>query len=210
MLATIGRSSTRRLARTFTSTRDELRTLLRETAQPVAVLTCKLKDTEFPYHGATLSSFTSIALEPEPLIAFSLRLPSRMAVSLKETPSMVVNLLSASQVTAAFNFSRPDLFPNPFTSLPFTCSQDDIPILHNALGALSCQLVTTLPLHDQKFLEGRSRTVSDASNATGISELFIARVLRVEKVIRDEQDPVRPLIYYRRGYTSCVSDASQL
>ena len=35
------------------------------------------------YHGATLSSFSSIALEPEPLVSFSLRLPSRLADALR-------------------------------------------------------------------------------------------------------------------------------
>jgi hypothetical protein len=35
------------------------------------------------YHGATLSSFSSIALQPEPLVSFSLRLPSRLAGALR-------------------------------------------------------------------------------------------------------------------------------
>lgn len=35
------------------------------------------------YHGATLTSFTSLTLHPYPLVAFSLRLPSRMADCLR-------------------------------------------------------------------------------------------------------------------------------
>ncbi|EGO20648.1 hypothetical protein SERLADRAFT_477058, partial [Serpula lacrymans var. lacrymans S7.9] len=94
-------------------TRESLRALLRETAQPVAVVTSLLhaesSSRESTFHGATLSSFTSIALDPHPLIAFSLRVPSRMATSLnahdnltsqlrsKKSSHMVINILSASQ-----------------------------------------------------------------------------------------------------------------
>ena len=91
------------------ATKDALRKLLRETAQPVAVVTSyypfdgvgvdfeegldglgNIANTTTAtastkkFHGATLSSFSSIALDPYPLIAFSLRIPSRMATSLKQ------------------------------------------------------------------------------------------------------------------------------
>ena len=80
--------------------KSEFRTLLRESAQPVAVVTTKTKtkadssalsspsassNDHSRYHGATLSSFTSIAMDPHPLVAFSLRIPSRMATYLSET-----------------------------------------------------------------------------------------------------------------------------
>ncbi|KAF5316780.1 hypothetical protein D9619_006521 [Psilocybe cf. subviscida] len=147
--------------------KDDLRALLRDVAQPVAVVTSFMpsgNDAPFTskapgavaneagagentsqvegsrYHGATLSSFTSIAMDPYPIIAFALRIPSRMATSLSSlvapsassrtrTPSsatppfsppplypshMVINLLSASQASEAITFSRPDLHPTPF------------------------------------------------------------------------------------------------
>ncbi|KAF5316783.1 hypothetical protein D9619_006526 [Psilocybe cf. subviscida] len=149
--------------------KDDLRALLRDVAQPVAIVTSFMpsgNDAPFiskvpgalanearagestsqvegsRYHGATLSSFTSIAMDPYPLIAFALRIPSRMATSLSSlvapsassrtrTPSsttpptspplshpshMVINLLSASQASEAVTFSRPDLHPTPFYS----------------------------------------------------------------------------------------------
>src|SRR5882762_991582 len=98
-------------------TRERLRSLLRETAQPVAVVTSNLFGTSSPrYHGATLSSFTSIALDPYPIVSFSLRIPSRMATALKSAESrlsshMVINVLSAAQQSTAVRFSRPDLYP---------------------------------------------------------------------------------------------------
>ena len=200
--------------------RDQLRALLRETAQPVAVVTSAMphtsKDTRSPYHGATLSSFTSIALDPYPLVTFSLRVPSRMATSLKSAhphlPShMVINLLSAAQTTAAITFSRPDLHREPFSSVPYFLSKDGLPILEGSLGALSCKLVSrSLPLHDLALLEKgyTADTQPEQGPDSMASELFIAQVVRVEGGSQKEgqdDDYLRtlPLLYHRRNFTSC-------
>ena len=185
------------------ATKDALRKLLRETAQPVAVVTSyypfdgvgvdfeegldelgKVANTTTAntttaasikrFHGATLSSFSSIALDPYPLIAFSLRIPSRMATSLKQLmlqhqyqqqqssssplssssssttippPSLVVNLLSSTQSSSAHHFARADLFPDPFRITPHTLNADNLPVLTGSLGSLTCSLVSCIPLH---------------------------------------------------------------
>ncbi|PAV20051.1 flavin reductase like domain-containing [Pyrrhoderma noxium] len=174
------------------ATKDALRKLLRETAQPVAVVTSYypfdgvgVDFEEGPdelgkvanattaastkkFHGATLSSFSSIALDPYPLIAFSLRIPSRMATSLKQLmlqhqhqqqqsspsssstippPSLVVNLLSSTQSSTAHHFARADLFPDPFRITPHTLNADNLPVLTGSLGSLTCSLVSCIPLH---------------------------------------------------------------
>jgi flavin reductase (DIM6/NTAB) family NADH-FMN oxidoreductase RutF len=130
----------------------DLRTLLRNTAQPVAVVTSLMPQAHSSssgavYHGATLSSFTSIAMDPYPLVAFALRIPSRMATSLKvacpEQPShMVVNLLSAEQSSVAVTFSRPDLHPHPFTTVPYILTAEGLPVIVGSLGVMSCKLVS--------------------------------------------------------------------
>ncbi|PPQ83243.1 hypothetical protein CVT26_014766 [Gymnopilus dilepis] len=332
--------------------KHDLRMLLRELAQPVAVLTSlmpppsssrpsspnapkpKLKpskkenklhrpSTHGPspplYHGATLSSFTSIAMDPYPLVCFALRVPSRMADGLREAVEqeerdnkameaarvradeaararemarakegsarekeevredgtiklgkhrkwrappdpdrahMVINLLSRGQEEAAVRFSRPDLYPTPFaeplpprppspspspssssspnpkshtshrgkrepnlpTPTPCTLSKEGFPILLDSLGALSCRLVAgPIPLHDVNYL---SQLVTDSPSSFAsppgkpllgkgevASQLFIARVVRVEDVPRlgegKEGEELKPLIYHRRGYTTC-------
>ncbi|TFY64656.1 hypothetical protein EVJ58_g2475 [Rhodofomes roseus] len=108
------------------------------------------------FHGATLSSFTSIALDPHPLVAFSLRIPSRMATSLSSahasppspnshpTPTpptnaapayasphlpaqLVINILSAAQPAVAARFARPDLHADPFAHTPYALSTEGLP-----------------------------------------------------------------------------------
>ncbi len=173
-----------------TTTKDALRALLRETGQPVAVVTSLLpvdgddgqSSSLRRFHGATLSSFSSIALDPHPLIAFSLKFPSRMANSLKaltsdaapsENPSMVLNLLSSGQARTAAVFAHPDLHPEPFKSTEYTLSQDGLPILSGSLGALSCSVLECIPLHT--LCESADE---QASTSGPVSELFISRVQR--------------------------------
>jgi len=213
--------------------KHNLRELLRNVAQPVAVITSFMpkSTSESPsnlrrenrpadtahqtskFHGATLSSFTSIAMDPYPLVTFALRVPSRMATTLSLLPAsdpahMVVNLLSAEQSGAAVLFSRPDLHPAPFEDprVRYKLSREGLPILSGTIGALSCQLVGRgIPLHDLAYLgggngfgdAGASKVVLGTGDIT--SELFIARVMRVETNSTD----VEPLVYHRRGYTRC-------
>lgn len=207
--------------------RRDLRALLRETAQPVAVVTSLMPADASPstphalpsssrFHGATLSSFTSIALDPHPLVAFSLRIPSRMAASLSTahasssgtsaTPAsiseihphlpaqLVVNILSAAQPAVAARFARPDLYADPFAHTPYTLSAEGLPVLSGALGALSCRLVAaSWPLHDLASLQGRDWAEEERRPWEGdgvASELFIAQVTRVEEVPRLESGEV--------------------
>ncbi|KAG9309454.1 hypothetical protein JVU11DRAFT_10423 [Chiua virens] len=199
----------------------------RETAQPVAVVTAVLPDTP-TYHGATLSSFTSIALDPLPLIAFSLRIPSRMASALNAlvgAPHPVAVIPSRDQHPRRSIHVR-----SPTPPVPFSLSEDGIPVLSGALGALSCRLIgRSLSLAGlgrlDSDLDELSRyedaslaashameegEVQQASGGAGLaSELFIARVLHVERVPLvegDERDgtelPKLPLLYHRRRYTT--------
>ncbi|KAK2465501.1 hypothetical protein APHAL10511_002393 [Amanita phalloides] len=165
------------------------------------------------YHGATLSSFTSIAMHPYPLVAFALRVPSRMVTALKaarpEQPShIVVNLLSAEQSPVAVTFSRPDLHPHPFTTVPYALTEDGLPVITGSLGAMSCKLISTaLPLHDLEYLKdglGKGAPEPVRVGEDAASELFIAQVTRVEKVDLAEHPNAskQPLLYHHRRYTT--------
>lgn len=218
---------TRALVTDASTVREQLRALLRDTAQPVAVVTA-LMDPTIPhahhashthngphpdrFHGATLSSFSSIAMDPHPLVAFSLRIPSRMATSLTSahvaasSPAhMVINVLSERQVETAVRFSRPDVHPQPFVGLPHSLTKEGLPVLAESIGAISCRLVAaSWKLHDLESLVGGERRQGEGVwEGEGVaSELFIAEVVRVERTLPkiEAGEPARPLLYHRRGY----------
>ncbi|KAG5651570.1 hypothetical protein H0H81_008218 [Sphagnurus paluster] len=122
---------------------------------------------------------------------------------------MVINLLSAEQASTAVKFSRADLYLEPFSSTSHSISKEGHPILDGCLGSMSCKLVSKpIPLHDLDYLEATGDAIQLAARGTGqVSELFIAQVVRVESLEAsetDEEDPrTLPLLYHRRGYTSC-------
>ena len=77
-------------------------------------------------------------------------------------------------------------------------------MLDGSLGALSCKLVSrAIPLHDLGLLRNMdsrdavSMSLREKKEDVG-SELFIARVLRVESM----SERTLPLVYYRRSYTT--------
>ena len=193
-----------------------LKGVLRDSAQSVAIVTSHmpLENRAGPhseFHGATLSSFSSIALDPHPLVAFSLRMPSRMATSLQNSdyskPShMIINILSACQAATAIRFANARLHPHPFAETRYSLTEDGLPILHDSLGAISCKLVSPpKQLHglDAFGLEGGNEREKEWNGPGVASALFIARVTRVEKVPTDDvNNPLRtlPLIYHRQGY----------
>ena len=136
-----------------------------------------------------------------------------MATALKAVDSrskshMVINVLSAAQESTAVRFSRPDLYPDPFSSIPYLLSEEGLPVLEGCLGALSCRLVKgSWPLHDLEFIEGRTESANREAMSEGngvTSELFLARVIRVETLpfIGDDDLRTLPLLYHRRGYTT--------
>ncbi|KZP01753.1 hypothetical protein CALVIDRAFT_559548 [Calocera viscosa TUFC12733] len=194
-----------------------IRALFRRTAQPVAVLTTLRPPTassevgpSMPaYHGATLSSFTSISLAPLPLVAFSLRLPSRAAQAIDHAfslgayprASLVVNMLSAEQAGIARHFSRPDLYPDPWEMHEYGLSEEGVPVFPGSLGALSCAPVTSFPL-DWAGLRKLGVNVGPEmieGTRENTSELFIAQVVRVEL---ENRHGSHPLLYQDRLFKS--------
>jgi len=170
---------------------EQLRGLFRRTAQPVAVVTSfmppssskiaqTVTGTQALHHGATVSSFTPIAMDPYPLLTFALRMPSRMTATLNlaansalsapatDVPAqLVINILSSTQSKHALMFSRPDLHPTPFADpdIIFKLSDEGLPVLEGSLGALSCRLVGRgIPLHDMESLASVSNSGRTSTN----------------------------------------------
>jgi len=210
----------------------------------VSVLTVKCLSGDDPYHGATLSSFSSVAFHPFPIVSFALQLPSRSADALQPhlatqmpsdvdsdnpTPNFAINILAASQSDAAIRFSRPDLYPKPFSDFEsrYTISRG-VPVLRGSLGALPCVLLASFPLREAGDRTRLAAAMKDPASWSGensqlspsSSVLYLARVLHVEdfehtesvrdtdgKEVKESCDGVwpPPLVYHRRSYMTVQS-----
>ncbi|EKM50094.1 uncharacterized protein PHACADRAFT_264620 [Phanerochaete carnosa HHB-10118-sp] len=128
-----------------------------------------------------------------------------MAAALAACPAggrMAVSLLAAAQAHLAVRFSRPDLHAHPFAGVPYTLTEEGLPVLDGALGALSCILVARpWPLHDLGSLHHGVHPGDVPWEGDGVaSELFVARVTRVESLPGDAAKT--PLLYHRRAYAT--------
>ncbi|KAG6370049.1 hypothetical protein JVT61DRAFT_12570 [Boletus reticuloceps] len=191
---------TRRCIHTSTDdTRQLLRELLRESAQ-----SRRRRQPSFPTPPTPpcIPRRDPLLLflhrtRPLPLVAFSSA--SRLHASAlnvhvaSPSPSsahFIITSLSAAQPRLATRFARPDLYPRPFADPDVHWTpdpQDGLPVFAGALGALSCRLVdSALDAGTLAFKETAAEEEGDvpqASAGSGLaSELFIARVLRVERV----------------------------
>ena len=166
---------------------------MRHTAQPVSVVTISLSNGSAAHnHGATLSSFSSISLNP-PLVAFSLRRPSRLANRLLADPNanFAVHVLSSRQAHLAKAFARQvkSSTTKPIdhrTPASFPVELFNELALH-AIGRLDCQLVHQVDL---------AAFASTSESKDVQSSLFLARVDRIS--VSDE--PGVPLLWHDRGY----------
>ncbi|GAA6015855.1 hypothetical protein JCM10207_008819 [Rhodosporidiobolus poonsookiae] len=234
-----------RCARAY-STRPELpsplqRELFRSVAQPVAVVSTFIPSSTSsgvppspsapaapgqsddaqpprPNHGATLSSLSSISLSP-PLVSFSLRLPSRLAAHLSQSPSppLRIHLLSASQEPLARAFARQLPLPAPAAPSPPPTDGSNPweapfePRLfeeldEGAIGWMECRVVERVGLSRLGSGAGGSQPEGEGEKAPWQprSELFIAEVERVQlgKGLRDRsgEGGVGSLTYWEQGY----------
>lgn len=196
------------------------------TAQPVSVVVARLQDGT--YHGATLSSFSSIALHPEPLVSFSLRLPSRLADALrpsassetsvppctspsKAAPVFSVNILSgvAGSEAIAHRFSQAQSNHEAALSDPAEWTyvrpledgqvEEGVPVARKGMTTLLCRTVTSLPLGDLAASVVARETGSGGGESTQEQGSMLF-IARVVQVLRGDAKDV--LVYKDRRYTS--------
>ncbi|KAL1407688.1 hypothetical protein Q8F55_007121 [Vanrija albida] len=168
----------------------KMRAVLRNVAQPVVVAVARTQPgSSSAYHGATLTSFASLTLEPHPLVAFSLRLPSRMADLLRESGqacTVAVSLLARDNQHIADSLARPGTEQAALFAQPDWDGADP-PALRAAVGSLTCEVVRSVPLRDV----GGQTAPSDPHG----SELFICRVLDAA-----DGEGTDSLVHYQREY----------
>ncbi|KAG0335338.1 hypothetical protein BG000_007574 [Podila horticola] len=87
------------------ATSENLRKVLRKVPFPVVIVSTNSPTDPTQRRGITVSSFTSISLQPIPLIAFCVKLPSRASTALHESNQFVVQFLAEDQIAHSVAFS---------------------------------------------------------------------------------------------------------
>lgn len=122
-------------------------------------------------HGVTVSSFTSLSLEP-PLVLICLDTSLRTHEAIVGAKGFVVNMLEQRQEHLSRCFASTS--DDKFTGIGWRRGQLGLPVLNDVLAVVECRLHSTLPGGDHTIFIGE---VQHAEVSEG-----------------------SPLLYYRRGY----------
>ncbi|MDZ4721065.1 MAG: flavin reductase family protein [Roseiflexaceae bacterium] len=144
------------------------RQVLGRFASGVTVVTTEF---EGQFYGMTVSSFSSLSLDP-PLILFCVDNQLTTHAALLGAGKFVVNVLEQSQEHLSRRFAKRDI--EKFQGVAYQSGALDLPVLDGALAVIECRLYSTAP--------GGDHTI------------FIGEVLEMQ--IGDGL----PLLYYRGGY----------
>jgi 3-hydroxy-9,10-secoandrosta-1,3,5(10)-triene-9,17-dione monooxygenase reductase component len=153
---------------------EALREAMRRVASPVVVVTAEPPGK--PPRGATIGSFTSVALEP-PLVSFNVTQGTRLHAALKAARRFAVHLLAADQADVAAHFAEltPDGEAQFAPYAPARPGRGAPPVLGGTLGVLLCRR--------ERCYEAGDHTV------------FVGRVV---EVVPGREAP--PLVYHAREY----------
>jgi 3-hydroxy-9,10-secoandrosta-1,3,5(10)-triene-9,17-dione monooxygenase reductase component len=156
-------------------TGDALRLLMRRIAEPVVVVTGR--DQEHRPWGKTISTFTSVSLDP-PLALFCPSRTSRTWTAIASVGEVVVNVLAADQQALAEAFARSGWrFPR---RVAHRTTPSGLPVLDGCLATAYCTVT--------------------AVHAGGDHDVVLARV---DEVCLHRSGP--PLTYWRGTYASAHS-----
>lgn len=150
---------------------EGLRQVMRHWASGVAVVTAAYQGQR---HGMTVSSFTSVSLEP-PLVLVVLARESRTRSLVMAAQAFAVTVLGQEQQALSDRFAGRDPQVDRFADLqPFTLVTG-APLLPGGVAWLDCRV--------SRHLEAGTHT------------LFLGQVVAAQAT-----DTFRPLLYYNRAY----------
>lgn len=139
------------------------RTSVSRFATGIAIVSCR--DEQGQPHGMTISSFTSISLEP-PTVLVSLR-PGRTHALIRQQGRYGVSILGAEHESWSRHFSG-----HPQTGVaPVWATAAHVPVLRDALAWFECQVDELLQVHDHTLLVAR---VTGCGHASGAPLMFFA------------------------------------
>lgn len=151
---------------------DQLRQIMRAWTSGVTIVTVSHLG---EHHGMTVSSFTSIALDP-PLIIISLQTDSRTQKLISQSNAFAVTILADYQQELSDRFAGriPDA-EDRFVGVETEESVSGAPFIKGGLAYLDCQVTQAI--------------------TTGTNTLFLAKVFFARN-----SDSGRPLVYFNKGY----------
>jgi flavin reductase (DIM6/NTAB) family NADH-FMN oxidoreductase RutF len=155
---------------------DKLRQLMRAWTSGVTVVTAAHGDER---HGMTVSSFTSVSLDP-PLVVVSLQTGSRTHRLVQSAGAFAVSILGADQQSLSELFSGrvPDDGSDPpdrLAGLETETLVTGAPALKAGLARMDCRVTQAIP--------------------AGMNTVFLAEVVAVSG-----ESAGQPLVYHNRGY----------
>ncbi|GAB4503882.1 MAG: flavin reductase family protein [Anaerolineales bacterium] len=152
---------------------EQLRQVMRAWASGVTVVTAQYGE---EWHGMTVSSFTSIALQP-PLVAVSLQMTSRTHRLVSQAGAFAVTILAEDQREISERFAgRLSDQAERLAGLATQTLVTGAPLLEGGLAWLDCRVTQTIP--------------------AGGNTLFLAEVVAAQ-----QRKKGRPLLYHQRHYT---------
>ncbi len=150
----------------------EFKDALASWATGVTVVTT---ESEGLLYGLTVSSFSSLSLEP-PLVLVCLSHRNRLVDMIRTSGRFAVSILGREQEEASDYFATPGREPTPgFVKIPGAWTPDRLPIVEDAIGWVACEVHELSEQGDHTIVVGR--VTAAAADPEG-----------------------RPLLYHRRAY----------
>ena len=154
------------------TTQDDFKNALASWATGVAVVTTKARGL---LYGLTVSSFTSISLEP-PIISVSLSNRNRLHLMIQDAETFAVSILAEGMESASNYFAQGGREPTEgFVEVEGFWTKSDVPVVANAMAHLVCKVHDVVVWGDHTVVAGE--VLEAASN-----------------------DGKKPLVYFDRAY----------
>jgi flavin reductase ActVB len=128
---------------------DEFKAALKDFASGVTIVTTA--DLAGRPLGATVSSFTSLSLEP-PLVLVCLKEESQTVRAVRQRQAFVVHILERTQAALARTFATDNA--EKFADAIYTCNQAGVPCLDGCPSLLECRLEAEVRGGDHIILIG--------------------------------------------------------
>jgi len=129
---------------------DDLRALMRDVPAPVVVVTV---DAGGQRVGLTITSFTSLSLEP-PLVGVSVARHAALHELVREAGAFAVSILAAGQEHFAQHFARGVPPIGLWSGIATRDGAFGAPLLEGALGWLECEVAGEHPAGDHTLFVG--------------------------------------------------------